>query len=119
MSEMHILPTSLFERWKQVPAGTSAGMIHLNRFVRESIEVCIAKLEEGISVRNSISEIVSSGEIEEFTTPNFERIFKGIMGFNGEETNISEEVLESKKDELLAHLKQIISLHQNELVTLI
>jgi hypothetical protein len=119
MSEIGILPHTLFERWKQVPASTSGGMIHLNRFVRACVETLIERIETWISVRESLQEIVSWAQIAEFTTPNFDRIFKGIMGFNGEDTNISEEILDARKRELVGKLKEVLELRQHELVQLI
>lgn len=119
LSEMHILPETLFVRWKAVPATTSGGMIHLNHFVERHTFWFIKKLQWGKTVREALQEIVEWGSVWDFITPNFERIYKGIMGLNGPETNIDEWVLEWRKDELIAHLERIIQLHQKELVELI
>jgi hypothetical protein len=41
------------------------------------------------------------------------------MGFNGEDTNISEEILDARKRELVGKLKEVLELRQHELVQLI
>lgn len=120
MSEAHILPQLLFDRWKAVPSTTSWWMIHYNiGNVEDTIISFISHIERWLSFREAFQQIVKNGDIKEFTTPNFERILKAIMWENGPETNISEEILETKKWEILDNLKVLLGLHQVELVELI
>ena len=119
LSEMHLLPSVLFERWKNVPATTSGGMIGLNPFVKKSIEAFIESVKISQSVRISLQRIVWEGEVDDFVTPNFERIFKAILWTNGPETNMDTSLLNGRWEELIDHLFTNISLDQKELQKLI
>lgn len=118
MSEAQILPGVLFKRWKDVPANTSWGMIHYNQFAMEKIQEFL-KLLETFSIPVALQILKTQNAVDDFVTPNFDRIYKAIMSENGPESNMSLELLEMKKDTIIFHMKQILRLDQKWLVEII